>query len=325
MNRKVGILGAGHIAVKMANTLRAMNGYECCAVASRSKEKAEAFAKEFGITRAYGSYEELVDDPEVELVYIATPHSHHFRHARLCLEHNKPVLCEKAFTANAEEAEELIRISEEKGVFLTEAIWTRYMPLSLKIKKLIDDGTIGNPHTLSANLCYPISHKERVIRPELGGGALLDIGIYALNFTAMVFGDKIERMVSACTKHETGVDGQEAITQFFSGNRMAVLYSSIYAKSDRKGIISGDRGHMVIENINNPEIARVYDLNYRLVAEYPAPAQITGFEYEVMASFEAIDQGLLETPYMPHSETLRMMRMMDSLRKEWGVTFPNDL
>ncbi len=323
-NRKVGILGTGWIADKMAVTLGPLEGYECCAVASRTKEKAEEFAQRFGIKNAYGSYEELVKDPEVELVYIATPHSHHFQHSRLCIEHGKAVLCEKAFTANAREAEELIRLANEKKVFITEAIWTRYMPLSLQIIDLVRKGTIGHPYTVSANLCYPMAEKERIQRPELAGGALLDIGVYALNFAAMIYGDDIERTVSACTKTATGMDDQNSVTQFFSGNRMAVLYSSIYPRSDRKGIISGDNGYIVVENINNPEIARVYDLDYQLVAEYPAPEHITGYEYQVIASFEAMDKGLLESPYMPHKETIRIMKMMDELRREWGVVYPND-
>ncbi len=323
--RRVGIMGTGSIAHKMATTLAGMEGYGCWAVASRTKEKAEAFAGEFGIEHAYGSYEELLQDPEVELVYIATPHSHHYQHARLCIEHGKAVLCEKAFTANAREAEEIIRLAEGKGVFITEATWTRYMPLSLEIMDLVKKGAIGHPYTLSANLCYPIEWKERIQRPELAGGALLDIGIYALNFAAMIYGEDIERTVSACTKTETGMDDQNTITQFFSDRRMAVLFSSIYPRSDRKGIISGDKGYIIVENINNPEVARVYDLNYQLVSEHYAPEQITGYEYEVMASFEAMDKGLLESPYMPHKETIRMMRMMDELRREWGVVYPNDM
>ncbi len=325
MNRKVGILGAGSIARKMAYTLSSMEGYECRAIASRSIEKAEAFAAEYGIRCAYGSYEELVQDPEIELIYIATPHSFHYQHAKLCIEHGKPVLCEKAFTANAREAEELIRLAEGKGVFITEAIWTRYLPLSLKIMELVHNGTIGHPYTVSANLCYPMAEKARIQRPELAGGALLDIGVYALNFAAMIYGDEIERTVSACTKTETGMDDQNTITQFFSNRRMAVLYSSIYPRSDRKGIISGDNGYIIVENINCPEIARVYNLDYQLVAEYPAPPSITGFEYQVAACFEAIDNGLLESPYMPHKETIRIMRMMDDLRREWGIAYPNDL
>ncbi len=324
-NRKIGILGSGGIAEKMASTLASLDGYDCSAIASRSKEKAESFASRFGIPNAYGSYEELAEDPEVELIYIATPHSHHFQHAKLCIEHGKAVLCEKAFTANAREAEELFRLAAEKGVFITEAIWTRYMPLSLQIINLVRNGAIGHPYTLSANLCYPLSKKARIQRPELAGGALLDIGVYALNFAAMIYGDEIERTVSACTKTETGMDDQNSITQFFSDNRMAVLYSSIYPRSDRKGIISGDRGYIIVENINNPEIARLYNLDYQLIAEYPSPKQITGYEYQVIASFEAMDKGLLESPYMPHKETIRIMRMMDELRREWGVVYPNDI
>ena len=163
---KVGIIGAGHIARKMAHTLRDMEGVEPYAVASRNQENAEGFACEWGFTRAYGSYEDLADDPEVQLIYIATPHSHHFEQARMCLEKGKPVLCEKAFTANAEQAETLIRLSKEKQVFLTEAIWTRYMPFSETLRELVDGGTIGRVMMLTANIGYPIAEKERIAKPE---------------------------------------------------------------------------------------------------------------------------------------------------------------
>ena len=169
---KVGIIGAGHIARKMAHTLRDMEGVEPYAVASRNQENAEGFACEWGFTRAYGSYEDLADDPEVQLIYIATPHSHHFEQARMCLEKGKPVLCEKAFTANAEQAETLIRLSKEKQVFLTEAIWTRYMPFSETLRELVDGGTIGRVMMLTANIGYPIAEKERIVKPELCGGQL---------------------------------------------------------------------------------------------------------------------------------------------------------
>lgn len=324
MNHKIGILGPGHIAHKMANTVAQMEGYEIGAVASRSKEKAEEFAHQYGIGKAYGSYEELLSDPEIELVYIATPHSLHYEHARMCLEHGKPVLCEKSFTTNADEAEKLFALARERNVFITEAIWTRYMPLSQKIVELIANGAIGTPRTLSANLCYPVAHKERLARPDLGGGALLDIGVYCLHFAAMAFGTEVEKTISSCMLTDTGVDAQETITQHFSGGRTAVLYSSIYARSDRKGVISGDKGYMVVENINNPEAVRVYDGFDNLIDEYCAPHQITGFEYQVRASFDALAMGAIESPFIPHAEILRMMKMKDRLRKEWGVRFPAD-
>ena len=158
---RVGILGAGHIAVKMARTLRGMEGVEPYAIASRDGAKAAAFAREHGFTRSYGSYGELAADPDVDLVYIATPHSHHYPQARMCLECGKPVLCEKAFTANAAEAEALIRLSERQGLFLGEAIWTRYMPFTTTVADLVRNGVVGRAQMLTANLGYAIADKER--------------------------------------------------------------------------------------------------------------------------------------------------------------------
>lgn len=321
---KIGIIGCGGIAKKMAATLGKMKEVQRYAVASRNQEKAQAFANEWGFEKAYGSYEELTNDPQVDLIYIATPHAMHYDNARMCIEKGKPVLCEKAFTANARQAEELLSFAHEKKVFITEAIWTRYMPLSLTIQDLLKKGVIGTPYTLSANLSYPISDKERIIRPELAGGALLDIGVYTLNFAAMAFGDDIAETHSAYQKTATGVDAQESITLFYKDGKMATLQSSIYAQSDRMGVISGDKGHLIVENINCPESVRVVDREYKTVAVYQAPEHITGYEYQVYASIEAIEKGWLESPYMPHAETLRIMRQMDNLRKEWGVVYPCD-
>lgn len=321
---KIGIIGCGHIAEKMAATLREMKGVMRYAVASRSAEKAQQFATQWQFAKAYGSYEELAADPEVDLVYIATPHAMHYDNARLCILHGKPVLCEKAFTANARQAEALLQLAKDKEVFITEAIWTRYMPLSLQIQKLLQSDIIGIPRTLSANLSYPIAGKERIIRPELAGGALLDIGIYTLNFAAMAFGTEIEQTHAVCQKTETGVDAQESITLFYKDGKMATLQASIYVQSDRQGIIAGDKGFMVVDNINNPQSVRIVDRRYHTIATYEAPPQITGFEYQVNACIEALEKGWLESPYMPHAETLRIMRQMDALRKEWGVTYPCD-
>ena len=293
---KVGIIGAGHIARKMAHTLRDMEGVEPYAVASRNQENAEGFASEWGFTRAYGSYEDLADDPEVQLIYIATPHSHHFEQARMCLEKGKPVLCEKAFTANAEQAETLIRLSKEKQVFLTEAIWTRYMPFSETLRELVDGGTIGRVMMLTANIGYPIAEKERIAKPELCGGALL----------------------------ETGVDLQSSITFVYRNHRMAVLQMTAFCANDRQGVISGDKGYIIVDNINNPQLAVVYSVNHEEVARYTCPPQITGFEYQVQASIDAIREGKIETPCMPHAETLHIMQMLDDLRSEWGVRYPMD-
>lgn len=318
----VGIIGAGHIALKMASTLAALPRTHRYAIASREMRKARRFAKEQGFERAYGSYEELMDDPKVDLIYIATPHAFHFEQAKASILKGKPVLCEKAFTANAAQAEELLKLAEEKQVFIAEAIWTRYLPMSRTIAELVRKGAVGTPYLLSANLGYAITNRERLVRPELAGGALLDVGVYTLNFAAMVFGTEILSTTSTCVKMDNGLDAQDSITLVYPGERMAVLNSSMLARSDRQGIISGDGGHMIIDNINNPQSIKVLDGNYQTVAEYHAPSQVTGFEYEVNACIDALDKGLLQTLDMPHDETLRIMRQMDALRKEWGVRFP---
>jgi len=320
---RIGILGAGHIAIKMAMTLK--DRPECrCAVGSRSYEKARDFARQYGFAHAYGSYEELVADPDVDLIYVATPHSHHFAHASLAINHGKAVLCEKAFTTNAREAEELLRLAEEKGVFITEAIWTRYMPFSTTIRETIDSGIIGQPKFLTANLSYPIDWKERLMRPELGGGALLDIGVYTLNFARMCFGTDIVDVKSACLTSATGMDMQETITLIYRDGRMASLQSSAYCADPRFGIIGGTKGYIVVENINNPLRATVYSEDHQPIRTLEAPPQITGFEYQLAACEEALRNGWLESPFMPHAETLAVMRLMDTLRAQWGVRFPAD-
>lgn len=321
---KVGILGAGHIAQKMAITLMGMKEAELYAVAARELSRAEQFADEFHAQKAYGNYEALADDPDIDLIYIATPHSHHFGPARMCLLKGKPVLCEKAFTANAREAEELIRIAQEKQVFLAEAIWTRYMPFSRTIRELTESGIIGKPMMLTASLGYPIAHKERIVRLELCGGALYDLGVYPINFALMTFGNDLEKITSTCMKNEAGVDMQNSITFTYRDGRMAVMQTTAFCASDRQGIISGDKGYLVIDNINNPQQAVVYNTDHQETGRYTCPPQITGFEYQVLEAAEAIRQGAIEPASMPHAETLRVMRMLDSLRKEWGIRFPMD-
>ena len=321
---RIGIIGAGHIAEKMAATINGMPEAEAYAVASRQYGKAAAFAGRFGFAKAFGSYEALVEDPDVDLVYVATPHSLHYDHVRLCLGHGKAVLCEKAFMANAREAEEVTRISEENNVFLAEAIWTRYMPFRKTLRDIVDSGAIGRPMMLSAHLGYPVADKERLVRPELGGGALLDLGVYAINFALMMFGNDIADITSSCTKSDTGVDLQNSIIFRYADGKIADLQSTALCASDRQGIVCGDRGYIVCDNINNMLKADLYDAGHALVGTYNAPAQITGFEYQVRACIDAIREGRNETPYMPHSETLRVMKIMDSLRNSWGVRFPND-
>ena len=321
---RIGIIGAGWIAEKMAQAIAPLKDIEVYAIASRSIQKAESFAKEYNIPKAYGSYAEMVTDPQVDLVYIATPHSHHFEHSMLALESGKPVLVEKAFTANAAQAEKLIQTAKEKGVFITEAIWTRYMPLSHKVKEIMESGIIGEPRIITATLCYMMENKERIVRADLCGGALLDLGVYALNFARMYFGTDIVRTVSNCHLGPTGMDMHESISLSFADGRMANLQSGALCLNDRQGIISGTEGYIRIDNINCPESIEVWR-NYELVQKFEKPADmVNGYEYQVIECKRCIEKGLTESPMMPHEETVSIMKQMDSLRKEWGVRYPFD-
>ncbi|MCR5735419.1 MAG: Gfo/Idh/MocA family oxidoreductase [Lachnospiraceae bacterium] len=319
---KIGILGAGNIATTMATTLQSVKDAECYAVAARDIKRAQDFANKYGFEKAYGSYADMLSDPYVHLVYIATPHSHHYEHIKLCLDHDKHVICEKPFTANAKQAEEVIAIAEERGLFITEAIWTRYMPMRETINRIVRSGIIGNPTSLSANLGYPLQHIRRMVKPELAGGALLDLGVYVINFASMVFGDEISSISAECIKYDSGVDAQETIMISYADGRMASLYVTMLAQTDRRGIINGTNGYIEIENINNYESVRVFNLDRKVIAEYAAPLQITGYEYEIVSSMKAIRAGDLECAEMPHFETVRMMQIMDSIREAWGIQFP---
>lgn len=322
---KIGILGAGRIAVTLAETMNKMPEVECYGVASRDLEKAKSFAKEHGFQHAFGSYEGMLADENVELVYIATPHSHHYGHMKMCLEAGKHVLCEKSFTVNEKQAAEIFRIAEEKNLLVTEAIWTRYMPSRKIINDLLDQKVIGDVRKMTANLNYPLLDKERIVKPELAGGALLDVGIYPLNFAYMHFGDQVKKITSAVEMTDAGVDGENAMILQYEDGRMAVLNSGIHGKSDSEGVFYGSAGCMIVENINNPESVKVYDTERNLVREIKVPEQISGYEYEITETISCIKEGKLECPSMPHEETLKMMRVMDGLRADWGMKYPEEI
>lgn len=322
---KIGILGAGNIAGKLAYTMAKLDEAECYAVASRNLEKAQDFAAKFGFEKAYGSYEEMLSDENVELVYVATPHSHHYAHMKMSIEAGKHVLCEKSFTVNEQQAREIFRLAKEKDVLVTEAIWTRYMPSRKIINELLMEGLIGDVKTLTANLDYAIADKERIVRPELAGGALLDVGVYTLNFAIMHFGNKIEAQHSFAKLTQSGVDGQNAIALSYGDGKMALLTSGIYGLSDRQGIFYGSKGFMSVDNINNPLEVKVYDKNRELIKTVAMPEQINGYEYEILETIDCIKNGMRECPSMSHEDTLEVMRLMDEFRAGWGVHYPEEI
>lgn len=322
---KIGIMGAGRIAVILADTMNKIPEVECYGVASRDLEKAKIFAEEHGFQHAFGSYEEMLADENVELIYIATPHSHHYRHMKMCLDYGKHVLCEKSFTVNEKQAAEIFRIAEDKKLLVTEAIWTRYMPSRKMINDLLDEKVVGDVRKMTANLNYPLLNKERIVKPELAGGALLDVGIYPLNFAYMHFGDNVQKIVSAAQMTSAGVDGENGMILLYEDGRMAVLNSGIHGKSDSEGVFYGSTGCMIVENINNPESIKIYDTDRNFIREIKVHEQISGYEYEIIETISCIEEGKLECPSMPHEETLRMMRIMDELRFDWGMKYPDEI
>ena len=324
---KVGILGAGRIAAVMAETIRKMNESgdaraEAYAIASRDGERAREFAKAHDVKKAYASYAEMLEDPDIDLVYIATPHSCHYRQIKMCADYGKRVLCEKAFTVNARQAQDAFCHAASKGVFAAEAMWTRYQPARKIIADELASGAIGEPRMLSASLCHSSLGKPRHVS-ELAGGALLDLGVYTLNFAEMAFG-RADKISGSCVKRD-GVDISDSITLEWEDGRMACLNTSIAAISDRSGVIYGSEGFMAVENINNPVKISIFGRDYRLIKEIPAQPKITGYEYELAEAADCIAAGKLECPSMPHAETIHIMEMMDHLRAQFGLAYPQSI
>jgi predicted dehydrogenase len=323
---KVGILGTGRMAGMMADAISKMKHVEVCAVASRNMEDACTFALKYDVKRAYGTYDDLLKDKEVDLVYIASPHSHHALYASQCIDKKKPVLVEKSFTVNAEQAEALIAKAEHEGVFITEAIWTRYMPMAKSIHEIAHSGKIGKINSIRANLGYAKSTRSWMLNPELAGGALLDVGIYPLTFISLIAGDQVTDITSEARKSRSGVDLEDDVIMVIKDGDDEIrcsFYASIIGPTDRAGVVYGTEGYMVVGNVNNFEYIEVYDKDHKLCERIEQPSQDeTGYVYELEACRKALAQGKLECDEIPHKTTIRIMKIMDLIRQGMGVSYP---
>lgn len=318
---KMAILGAGAIAHKMSATISRMDEVEPYIICDTAVEKAEALAKEYGYTKVCSSYEDILADDAVDLVYIALPHSLHYKFTKIMLEGGKNVLCEKSFTVNADQAREIIALAEEKKLLLQEAIWTRYMPSRKMIDDVIKSGVIGEVTSIDANLGYELSAVPRIWDVNFAGGALLDVGVYMIHFARMIFGDNITNITSSAV-FKNGVDMIDMINMTFDDSKMATMQCNVHAAQNRTAAIFGTKGYIEITNINNPEKITVFNDQYEEIASYVVPEQITGYEYEVMACMRALKNGEIECPEAPHSETIKVMEIMDGIRKSWGYEIP---
>ncbi len=324
-----GILGCGKIAKKFAADLRYTTNAKLVAAASRDFENAKSFAKEFHAEKAYGSYEEMVRNPEVDAVYVATPHSHHHQHTLLCLEHNKAVLCEKPLSVNARQAREMIEFAQAKKVFLMEAMWTKFLPHQQKLEALVKEGKIGDIKSVIVNFGFrpqpPIP--QRVFDPALAGGTVLDIGIYNVFLVTSILGqpDAIDaHMVPA----STGIDEQCAILFRYKNGAMAQMLSSFVSDLPTDANISGTRGRIKLTN-------RFYapDSTIRYYAERADSFEIIesgfngdglGYQFETQHVGECLSNGLTESPVIPLSDTLKQMELLDEIRRIAGITYAED-
>lgn len=321
------ILGAGHIAGKTATAaahLATRGEIRLRAVAARDPARAAAFAARFGFETSFGSYEALAADPETDLVYVATPNTLHAPHSRLCLEGGKHVLCEKPFTVNAREGEEVFSLARPRGLFCGEAMWLRFLPASAAIGKALRAGRIGTPRLIEADFAVPISEKERIREPALGGGALLDLGVYPIAFALMHFGEDYADATGRATLLPTGVDDQSAFSLGWADGRIAACACSATAAGGACGRIVGTTGEIDVPQLVHCEGFRISPFGGGEPEDFDFPFECNGYEYELRAAARAVAAGLPECPEAPQSATLAALRAMDALRALWGVRFPSE-
>jgi predicted dehydrogenase len=318
-----GILGPGSIARKFATGLAALPDAKLVAVGSRSQTSADTFADQFGAERRYASYDALVSDADVDAIYVATPHSFHREHTELCLRAGKPVLCEKPFAINAAEAAAMVATARETGVFLMEAMWTRFLPLIVRMRELVDSGAIGELRMLWSDFGFRtgVNPKSRLFDPALGGGGLLDVGIYPVSMAAWLLGQP-DRIASLADLGETGVDEQAGIVLGFPGARMALLATAVRTTTPMETTIMGTAGTI---RIHSPSWAATKltlttsDGKSELVE---VPFEGNGYNYEAAEVGRCLRAGLKESPTMPLDESVAIMRTLDAIRAQWGLKYP---
>ena len=323
-----GILGCGRIARKFATDLRLVADTELTAIASRNKETLELFAKDFPCNHLHNSYESLVVNNEVDVIYVATPHSHHYEHTILCLNHDKAVLCEKAFAINSRQAMEMIKTAKERKVFLMEALWTKFLPHYKRLQELLQQKALGNIKSVLVNFGFKTSDQSprRLFDPLLGGGTLLDIGIYNVFMAISVLG-KPDAIEATMTPSSTGVDEQIAVLFKYNSGAMAQLFSSFVTNLPIQAEINGTEGNITLTT-------RFYEpsATIQLYKQLPGEKEIIavekeagfGYQYEARHVNECLKNGITESPVMTHADTLLLMEILDRIRNKARIEYPAD-
>ena len=319
-----GILGCGHIARKFAGDLKLLSNANLYAASSRSLENAQSFAADLGFEKAYGSYLEMVTDPAVDVVYIATPHSHHFEHTLLCLNHKKAVLCEKAFAINSKEVEAMIKTARENNTFLMEAFWTRFQPSFLKVLEIIRSGELGALKIVRSDFAFnaEFNPEKRLYNVELGGGSLLDIGIYPVFMTLATLG-KPSEIKTMASFSPTGSEESVMMSFRYPGGEIASLVSSFAAHSSTQTEFSFENGFVRLNRRFYTPTTLTYWKNWgeEQILTFEKGAGF-GYEREAAHVMKCLDEGRTESDIMPLSFSADMMKVLDWVRKDAGIVFP---
>lgn len=322
-----GILATGKIATAFVSDLAQLPeaDVEIAAVAARRLESAEEFAAVHGVGTAYGDYRQLVEDPDVDVVYVATPHALHKEHVLLALEAGKPVLCEKAITLTGDDAADLVDEARSRGLFLMEAMWTRCIPLVRRLGQLLDSGAIGSVQQLRADLGFHVDRPptDRLLDPSLGGGALLDMGIYPITFAHLFLGEP-SQVAATATLSEAGVDLNLAVAQSYDSGAVAALTASMTAQSPTTASIATERALIELPSgFHHPTTATV-TLDDGSTETMTEPVIGSGLAHEALEVVRCLRNGEVESPLVPLDETVALMRQMDSIRRQIGVRYAAD-
>jgi dihydrodiol dehydrogenase / D-xylose 1-dehydrogenase (NADP) len=318
-----GILGTGWIANEFAQGLSQLSDAELVAVGSRTLESAQRFAAQYGVPQAHASYQALARDAEVDVIYVATPNPLHKEHSLLCLESGKPVLCEKPFALNAREAVDVIQAAREEKLFLMEAMWSRFFPLMAKVRTLLADGVIGDVQMLVADLCihFDFDPSDRRYALDLGGGALLDLGVYLISFASMIMGSP-SGITTLAHLGKTGVDEQAGIVLRYDQGQVSTLYTSIRVDSPVEAILMGTKGQIRL----HPWWIRPNGLTLSLAGQETTtmemPFEGNGYQFEAAEVMDCLRAGRFESDLMPLEETLSILQTMDAIRAQWGLKYP---
>ncbi len=320
---KWGVIGPGRIAHQFAAGLKVVEDAALYAVASSSLERAQAFAGQYAGEKTYASYEALVNDPQVDAIYIATPHRFHFANALLCLKAGKPVLCEKPLTVNASEARQLIETARANNVFLMEALWTRYLPVYQQVRQWLEAEAIGDLRLLTSTfgINVPQDQEERWLNPELAGGTLLDMGVYPIAVSQWVMGQMPQSFSAQAYLGKTGVDELTAALLKYENGVIAQFNSNFITDGVNDFLIYGATGHIRIHaNYWSATQATLVTNNQSLTVSKPFRG--SGFEYQIEEAMRCVRAGLRESPGMSHAHTRANMELMDKIRAEIGLKYP---